>query len=151
MPTQTYTGNLRNIGLSALTGASVEMRVRPEVECFGPNGLISKIPKPIDLDSGGAFSMQLVASGELTPSMGGDTGVDYIIEVSRFEKTLDGSRSFTGVDVWKFTAAAGGGDVGGMAGGSLLAVWIGPPWPSTPLPKGLYIDKTPPNPWGIVS
>jgi hypothetical protein len=98
----------------------------------------------------GAFSITLIPSGELTPTTGSSPGVDYIIEVGRFEEAIDGTY-FAGVDAWKFTAVAGGGNVGGMNGGSLLAVWIGPPWPAAPLPKGLYIDTTPPNDWGIVA
>jgi hypothetical protein len=119
------------------------MRVRPEVEAYGPDGLVSKAPVPVTLNpTTGAFSITLIPSGELTPTTGGSPGVDYIIEVGRFEHAIDGTY-FAGVDVWKFTAVAGGGNVGGMSGGSLLAVWIGPPvgeWPAEPLPKGLYLD-----------
>ncbi|WP_336642345.1 hypothetical protein [Microbacterium sp. MMO-56] len=151
MPTQTYTGNLRNIGLAALTGVELALRVRPEVECFGPNGLVSKVPKPIALGSAGEISVALIPSGDLTPAQGGETGVDYIIELARFEDAIDGSRVLKAVDFWRFTAVAGGGDIGEMAGGSLLAVWVGPPWPPLPSPKGFYIDKTPPNAYGIRS
>jgi hypothetical protein len=151
MSSYTYTGTLTDIGLGALTGQYPVMRVRPEVEAYGPDGLVSKAPVPVTLNpTTGAFSMTLIPSGELTPTGGGSPGVDYIIEVGRFEEAIDGTY-FAGVDAWKFTAVAGGGNVGGMNGGSLLAVWIGPPWPTLPLPKGLYIDTTPPNDWGIVA
>lgn len=151
MVTYTYTGTLADIGLEALTSHGPVMRVRPTVEAFGPDGLISAVPVAVALDPAtGAFSMTLTPSGDLTPTSGGAPGVDYIIEVGRYQSALDGSR-LVGVDAWRFTAVAGGGNVGEMNGGSLLATWIGPPWPAEPLPKGLYIDKTPPNLWGIVA
>lgn len=150
MAAYTYTGTLADIGLGVLTSRMPVMRVRPTVESFGPNGLISAAPVQVSLDPAtGAFSMTLIASGDLTPAAGGAPGVDYIIEVGRFEQAIDGTY-FAGFDIWKFTAVAGGGNVGGMNGGSLLAVWIGPPWPTYPYPAGLYIDTTPPNPWTIV-
>lgn len=151
MSSYNYSGTLTDIGLGPLAGQQPVMRVRPEVEAFGPDGLVSAAPVPVTLNpSTGAFSMTLIPSGELTPATGGPTGVPYVIDVGRFEQSLDGSY-FVGVDVWKFTAVAGGGNVGEMNGGSLLAVWVGPPWPSEPLPAGLYIDKAPPNDWGIVA
>lgn len=93
--------------------------------------------------------MSLIASGDLTPTGGGPTGVDYIIEVGRYELADDLTKVWRGTESWTFTAVAGGGNVGEMNGGSLLSVWIGPPWPAPPLPAGLYIDLTPPNPWGV--
>jgi hypothetical protein len=151
MSSYTYTGTLTDIGLGVLAGSSPVMRVRPAVEAFGPDGIVSAVPVPVAVDPGsGVFSMLLYPSGELRPAMGGAVGVDYVIEVGRFEGTIDGL-VFSSIDVWKFTAAAGGGNVGEMAGGSLLAVWVGPPWPPAPLPAGLYIDITPPNAFGIVS
>jgi len=151
MPTDTYTGTLADIGLGRLTGLSAAMRVRPEEEAFTTEGLISAIPVPVAVDEAtGRFSISLVPSGALTASTSGRSGVDYIIEVGRFEASLDGF-VFHGVDTWKFTATAGGGNVGEMKGGSLFAVWVGPPWPSAPLPRGLYIDTVPPNEWGVRS
>lgn len=154
MSSYTYTGTLTDIGLGVLTGQYPVMRVRPEVEAYGPDGLVSKAPVPVPLDPGnGTFSMNLIPSGELTPTTGGSPGVDYIIEVGRFEQALDGTY-FAGIDAWKFTAVVGGGNIGDMAGGSLLAIWIGPPvaaWPSYPYPPGLYIDPLAPNPWTVVS
>ena len=152
MAVYTYSGRLTDIGLGALVNANPVMRVRPVVEAFGPSGLISQAPVPVTITPAtGAFSMSLIPSGELTPATGGSAGVDYVIEVGRFEEAIDGSAVFAGLDVWRFTAVAGGGNVGDMAGSSLLAVWVGPPWPSSPLPAGLYIDTVSPNPWGIVS
>lgn len=150
MPTYTYTGTLADIGLGVLTPFAPLMWVHPEVEAYGPDGLISAVPVPVTVNpTTGAFSMQLVASGDLTPAAGGSPGVDYIIEVGRFAPAVDGT-FFAGTDVWKFTAVAGGGNVGEMNGGSLLAVWVGPPWPDG-TPAGLYIDMTPPNAWGVRS
>lgn len=146
-----YMGYLSDIGLGILTGSGAELRVRPEVESFGPVGIVSATPVPVPLGATGGFTMSLYPSGELTPSQGGSPGVDYILELARFETAMDGQRVFSALDTWKFTAVAGGGNVGRMQGGSLLAVWLGPPWPSEPLPKGLYIDLTPPNEWTIVS
>lgn len=151
MTSFSYTGTLTDIGLGVLTPVAPVMRVRPVEEAFGPDGLVSEAPVAVAVNPiNGAFSMSLIPSGELTPSRGGPAGVDYIIEVGRFERAIDGTY-FAGLDAWRFTAVAGGGNVGGMNGGSVLAVWLGPPWPPSPLPKGLYIDLTPPNQWGIVS
>lgn len=146
MSSFTYTFTLNDIGLGSIASASPVVRIRPVVEAFGPDGIVSARPRTITLSSG-VGTVTLYPSGELTPANGGKAGVDYIIEVARFEEALDGV-VFEGVDVYRFTAVAGGGNVGDMAGGSLLAVWVGPPWPS-PLQKGLYIDLTPPNDWGI--
>lgn len=151
MSIATYTGTLADIGLGVLTGKNPVMRIRPREEAFSSSGLISAVPKTITPNPAtGAFTVDLVPSGELTGARTGSAGVPYIIEVGRFEETLDGL-VFHGVDVWEFTAVAGGGNVGEMKGGSLLAVWIGPPWPPQPVPPGLYIDMTPPNEWGVRS
>lgn len=148
MPTEQYTGRLADIGLGLLTNVRPVVRVRPESEAFSPDGLISRVAKPVSLTSDGLFTMALVPSGSLTSSVSGTVGVDYILEVGRFEDGVDGER-YHGTDVFKFTAAAGGGNIATMQGGSLLAVWIGPPWPPAPSPRGLYIDTTPPNAWGV--
>lgn len=149
MPTDLYTGTLADIGLGTITSQVPAMRVRPEEEAFTAEGLISAAPVNVTVDPDtGRFAMNLIPSGALTASASGRSGVDYIIEVGRFESTFDGY-TFAGVDYWKFTAVVNGGNVGGMKGGSLLAVWFGPPWPREPLPRGLYIDLTPPNPWGV--
>lgn len=145
-----YTGTLTDIGLGVLTGKYPQMTVRPIVEAFGPDGLVSSVRVAVSLDPAtGAFSMTLIPSGELTPTSGGAAGVDYVIEVGRFDLADDLTSIWVGTDAWRFTAVAGGGNIGGMNGGSLLAVWVGPPWPD-PLRKGLYIDTETPNDWGIV-
>lgn len=153
MSVASYYGKYTDIGLGLIPDAARPgMRVRPVEEAFGPDGLVSARPVDVvsQMTSTGQFIMQLIPSGELKAAASGRIGVDYVIEVGRFEESLDGY-SFSGADVYRFTAVAGGGNVGEMAGGSLLAVWVGPPWPDLPLPDGLYIDKTPPNDWGIRS
>jgi|GEM_PF-3274507 len=142
MPTAAYTGTLTDIGLGSLSAALPEVAVRPKVSAFGPDGLVSDIRVPVTL-VGTAFTMNLVPSGDLIPVDGSLAGVDYIIEVGRFELGDDLQKIWHGTEAWEFTAVAGGGNIGGMQGGSLLAVWIGPPvgqWPSYPYPKGLYLD-----------
>lgn len=148
----TYTGTLTDVAKVPIGGWLPQVAIRPVVEAYGPDGLVSAVPVPVTLDPAtGAFSLQLIPSGELTPTGGGSPGVDYIISVGRFELGADNQTSWVGTDSWRFTAVSGGGNIGEMNGGSLLAVWLGPPWPSTPLPAGLYIDTVPPNAWGIVS
>lgn len=147
MSSYTYTFTLTDIGLGSIAAADPVVRIRPVVEAYGPDGIVSARPREITM-IGTTGTVTLYPSGELTPATGGGSGVDYIIEVARFEEALDGV-VFEGVDVYRFTAAVGGGNIGDMAGGSLLAVWVGPPWPQPPLPKGLYIDTTPPNEWGV--
>lgn len=152
MSSYTYTFSLRDIGLGQLPAAGLVVTVEPEVEAFGPQGLVSARPKPIPLDGSGSASVTLYPSGELTAASSGRTGVRYVIKVGRFEDAIDGT-VFRGLDVFWFVAVAGGGNVGEMSGGSLLAVWIGPPihpWPVAPYPKGLYLDPLPPQPWTVV-
>lgn len=148
MSSYTYTWTLTDIGLGALTAWMPVVTVRPAVSAFGPNGLVSDVRVPVTA-TGGVYAATLIPSGDLTPATGGSPGVDYIIEVGRFELADDLTKIWHGTEAWRFTAAAGGGNVGDMNGGSLLAVWVGPPWPELPSPAGLYIDKNPPNAWGI--
>lgn len=150
MATYTYTGRLTDIGAAPLASVlRVRLRVRPEEEAFGPNGIVSATPVDVPVDPAtGAFQMVLHPSGELK-SKSGRTGVRYILSADRFEETPQGGEWSPGWDIWKFTAVVGGGNIGDMEGASLLAVWIGPPWPQPPLPSGLYIDKAPPNAWGV--
>lgn len=148
MSEYTYTFRLTDIGLGALTAWMPEVAVRPEVSAFGPDGLVSDVRVPIT-EVGGTYSVSLFPSGELTPKTGGSPGVDYIIEVGRFELADDLTKIWHGTEAWKFTAVAGGGNVGEMNGGSLLAVWVGPPWPQLPSPAGLYIESVSPNRWGV--
>lgn len=148
-----YTWKLTDIRADALTPWFPVVRVRPEVEAFGPDGLVSEVPVVVNPDMYGTYTVSLFASGDLTPAVGGGSGVDYVIEVGRFDESIDGHR-FSGTDLYRFTAAAGGGAVAQMQGGSTLAVWVGPPigeWPQPPLPKGMYIDPTGMCPWGVVS
>lgn len=153
MSTAVYAGWLTDIGADALASVlRVRLRVRPEEEAFGLNGIVSAAPVDVPVNpSTGAFSMKLTPSGELT-GRSGKAGIKYILSVDRFEETPEGGEWLAGWDLWEFVAVAGGGNIGGMAGGSLLAVWVGPPWPSSVNgpPKGLYIDTLPPNDWGIV-
>lgn len=152
MAVYTYTGQLTDIARVPIGGWMPEMAVRPVVEAYAPSGLVSAVPVPITVNpTTGAFSVSLIPSGELTPTGGGSPGVDYIISVGRFELGDDNKTFWAGTDSWRFTAVAGGGNIGEMNGASLLAVWLGPPWPLPPLPAGLYIDSAPPNEWGIVS
>jgi hypothetical protein len=139
----TYSGTLSDVTDVPIGAWFPAAAIRPAVEAYGPDGLVSKVPVPIPLDPSGAFSVQLIPSGELTPTGGGSPGVDYIIGVGRFDLGADNKTSWVGTDSWQFAAVAGGGNIGEMNGGSLLAVWFGPPvdeWPAEPLPKGVYID-----------
>lgn len=151
MSTAEYTGTLKTIGAERLDEVlRIRLRVRPKEEAFGPNGIISAAPIDVPVvGENAAFVMTLIPSGELV-GRSGVAGVNYVLSVDRFEEDGAGNEWLDGWDLWEFTAVAGGGNVGEMNGGSLLAVWIGPPWPSQPLPKGLYIDTLPPNDWGIV-
>lgn len=149
---ETYTATLTDIGLGVLTAYHPEMTVRPEERAFGPGGLVADVRVPVSLNpTTGAFSMSLIPSGDLTNARTGQGGVPYVIEVGRFELAEDLTKVWHGTEAWRFTAVAGGGNIGEMSGGSLLAVWIGPPWPSAPLPKGLYIDTAGNNDWGVRS
>lgn len=149
--TYTYGATLTDIGLGLLNDRLPEITVRPEVESFGPDGIVSGVRVPVTRDPAtGTFFMNLIPSGDLTPVAGGTPGVDYILEVGRFDLADDLTKIWHGTEAWRFTAVAGGGNIGEMNGGSMLALWIGPPWPAQQ-PKGLYIDTLPPNDWGIVT
>lgn len=155
MTLYTYTGLLTDVAKVPIGGWFPQMAIRPVVEAYGPDGLVSAVPVPITvLNVDGSFSVQLIPSGELTPTGGGSPGVDYIISVGRFDLGDDNKTTWTSTDSWQFTAAAGGGNIGEMNGASLLAMWFGPPmgeWPSAPYPAGVYIDPIAPNPWTVVS
>lgn len=156
MSLYTYTGKLSDVVATPIGGWFPAMAVRPVVEAYGPDGLVSKVPVPIAVDPLGNFIVQLIPSGELTPTGGGSAGVDYIISVGRFDLGDDNQTSWRGTDSWRFTAVAGGGNVGEMNGGSILAVWAGPPWPAgsdkrETAPKGFYIDEGDENAYGIVT
>lgn len=152
MSTAEYTGTLKDITAERLADVlRVRLRVRPKEEAFGPEGIVSAAPVDVAVVGlNGAFVMTLIPSGELV-GKSGRAGVNYVLSVDRFEETSEGGEWLAGWDLWEFTAVAGGGNIGDMKGGSLLAVWIGPPWPSAPLPIGLYIDEESPNEWGIVA
>lgn len=148
MVTYAYTGTLTDIGLGNLGGWLPEMTVRPKVSAYGPDGLVSDIRVPVTL-AGDAFTMNLIPSGELTPVGGGAPGVNYVIEVGRYELADDLTKIWHGTEAWEFTAVVGGGNIGEMNGGSLLAFFIGPPWPSLPSPRGMYFELTTPNRIGL--
>lgn len=147
-----YIGSLLDIGLGNLGAWLPEMTVRPKVSAFSPDGLVSDVRVPVALN-GGYFSMNLTPSGDLTPATGGSPGVDYVIEVGRYELGDDLVKIWHGTEAWEFTAVAGGGNIGGMNGGSLLAIWPGPPlgqWPDPPYPSGFYFDPITGD-WMVVS
>ena len=144
MGTQTYTSRLTDLSEAPLSAWYPQLRISPEEEAFGPAGLVSERYREVPVDPGsGAFSVALIPSGELT-GRSGKAGVDYIIQA----RLLGEHHSW--LDLWRFTAVAGGGPIHEMQGGSLLAIWVGPPWPAYPLPKGFYFDTTGENPYGIV-
>lgn len=140
MSSYTYTWTLTDIGLGALTAWMPVVTVRPAVSAFGPNGLVSDVRVPVTA-TGGVYSATLIPSGELTPASGGSTGVDYIIEVGRFELADDLTKIWHGTEAWQFTATVGGGSVADMTGRPLEGnvPWgFGPPPPT--LTRGLYYD-----------
>lgn len=114
MPTATYTGTLADIGLEPLTRWRPEVWVVPTSAAFGPEGLVSKVPVPVTLDPvTNAFVLHLVPSLDLTPVRGAGR-VDYDIVVSRFEESFNGVIRRAAKDVFRFTAAPGGGRVSEM-------------------------------------
>lgn len=142
MNSYSFTGTLTDIGLGALTEQFPVMTVRPEVSAFGPDGLVSDVRVPVGL-VGDAFSMDLVASAELTPVSGGRSGVLYVIEVGRFDLADDLTKVWHGTEQWRFTAVLGGGNVGQMP--NVRPEWnvpwgFGPP-PAT-VTTGLYYDAS---------
>ncbi len=152
MPTKPYYGTLADLGLGAISGLRPVMRIRPSEAAFDARdgALVSAVGNEVAIAPiTGRFDIDLVPSADLTGSVSGVVGVDYVIEIARFENTVTGEK-FHGTDLYRFTAVANGGNVAKMQGGSLLAVWVGPPWPDLPSPAGFYIDTTPPNPYGVV-
>jgi hypothetical protein len=140
MVTYAYTGALTDIGLGNLGGWQPEMTVRPKVSAFGPDGLVSDVRVPVAL-AAGAFTMNLIPSGDLTPVAGGTAGVPYVVEVGRFELAEDLQKIWHGTETWEFTAVDGGGNVGDMtdfaAAPNSVLVSLDPPPPGY---KGWYLN-----------
>lgn len=141
MSTAIYTGNVNVLGSTPLTSFSPKLTIRPEVEAFGPSGVVSQKRRPItvNLDTG-VFEVPLFPSSELRGSDGRD-GVKYVLELALFDDTFDESRRIVQHDVWVFTAIAGGGNIHEMGAPPPNALIVGPPWPAVPRP-GAYFDVT---------
>ena len=139
MSVATYTGSLNVLGHELLSEWSPRLTVRPEVEAFGPSGIISSKYRTIPVDAEtGDFSVTLFPSTELTGS-DNRTGVKYILELQMFGESVDGTAIILHQDVWIFTAIFGGGNIRDMGSAPPVALISGPPWPATPQP-GTYFD-----------
>lgn len=139
MSTALYYGNMNALGYQPLSAWSPRLTVRPEVEAFGPAGLISGKPRTISVDEEtDAFEVRLVPSSEMTGA-DGRIGVRYVLELALFDTTFDGKQELVRHDIWIFTAIAGGGPIRDMGDAPPIGFFVGPPWPSSPRP-GTYFD-----------
>lgn len=135
MAAYTYTGTLTDIGVQVLTSRYPRLTVRPEHGVWGLDGVVSSARRTVTVNPAtGAFTMTLVASADLTPP------AKYVLEVVLFDQAADGT-PIAGWDAWTFTAVAGGGNIADMADAPATRLFIGPPWPATPIP-GAYFDTT---------
>jgi hypothetical protein len=131
---------LTDIGVHVLADRRPFLSVRPEAECFGPDGLVSDARVPVTVEPGGVFNMQLIPSHELR-ALRGSVGVRYVLELALFDRTVSGADWFSGANQWLFTARPGGGPVAGMGEALPIDLYIGPPWPAAGTP-GVYFDVT---------
>lgn len=139
----TYTGTLKDMGLSVpnVVNFTPRLSVRPEVEAWGPDGLIVSKRKLVDVNvSTGAISMELTPSHQLVGN-DGRVGVKYVIDLSLFNESADGTKVPRLKDWWRFNALPGGGDIAGMGDGPPVALYIGPPWPAQPV-AGAFFDPS---------
>jgi hypothetical protein len=140
MSTALYYGNMNALGYQPLSRWSPRLTVRPEVEAFGPAGLISSKPRSISVDpETDYFEVRLVPSSEMTGT-DGRIGVKYVLELALFEEEgIDGFHPPVRNDIWVFTAFAGGGPIRDMGKAPAIGFFVGPPWPASPRP-GTYFD-----------
>lgn len=137
--TAVYFANMNALGYQPLSAWSPRLTVRPEVEAFGPAGLISSKPRTISVDpETDYFEVTLVPSSEMTGT-DGRIGVKYVLELALFDTTIDGSDALVRHDIWVFTAFAGGGPIRDMGQAPPIGFFVGPPWPGSPRP-GTYFD-----------
>lgn len=132
MATYTYTGRLTDLGESPFPGASPRLWVAPENEGsfdpFTPAGPGASRRIPIQLGDDGAFSVDLVASVDLSPP------TRYLLRCDWFTTSEAGSEVLAGWSEWRFTALIGGGPISTMPDGVFTRVWysITPPPVSRP-------------------
>jgi len=139
MSTATYTVKLVDIGVHVLGDWMPRLTIRPEIEATRPGVLVASKRMPVVVSgSDGSISVTLIPSNELVGA-DGRVGVKYLIDVAFFDEAWDGRSRLVEHNQWKFTAAPGGGDIATMGDGPSLALYVGPPWPSSPLP-GTYFE-----------
>lgn len=140
MSTASYFSNLAVLGRgsTSLSDLGRRLTVRPEVEAYGPSGIVSSRRRGVVLDDAtGDFSVTLFPSPELRGVDGRD-GVNYILELALFEEALDDA-TWTVHDTWVFTAIVGGGDIKNMGPYPSNNLIEGPPWPEG-MPPGAYFE-----------
>ncbi|MBO3663743.1 hypothetical protein [Microbacterium stercoris] len=139
MATYTYLGTLTDVGVHGLADFMPRLTVRPEVEAWGPDGLVTdqRVVVPV---TGTTFSMELIPSSELVGT-NGKVGVQYILEVVLYGETASGGRWRVWQNEWRFSALPGGGAITRMGDVPALGFYVGPNWPATPLP-GAYYDPS---------
>lgn len=131
MAKYSYTGRLTDFSETPFPGAIPELVVRPEREAFGTTGLLASRDIRVTVDSTGTFSVDLVASVDMSPASG------YVLVCN----WLDAGGVARGWSEWKFNAVIGGGPIKDSVSAP-ASVWIvGPPWPAEPIKGAFYFDK----------
>ncbi|MGK9222078.1 MULTISPECIES: hypothetical protein [unclassified Microbacterium] len=109
-----YTGSLTDIGVNDLGDYEPRLRVSPEEEAFGPDGLVSAQAVPVTVNADGTFQISLVASTDLVGAATRRSPVRHVLELALFQESFDGAKVLHRRDQWAFVAAVGGGHIGDM-------------------------------------
>lgn len=112
MAVYSYTGKLADFGDTPFPSAKPRLWVSAEHAATSGGSVHALKRVPISVAANGTFSVQLVASADLTP-------------VSRYilrSEWLDGD-TVIGWTEWKFTALIGGGSIANMPDGEITNVW----------------------------
>lgn len=128
MTVYTYTGKLADFGDTAFPNAKPRLWVEAEHAAMSGGSVLALKRVPITVAANGTFSVQLVASADLTP-------------VSRYRlraEWLDGD-TVVGWTDWIFTALIGGGPIANMPDGQITNVWYSRSNPPVQRPGIIWI------------
>lgn len=118
MATYTYTGRLTDFGEKPFLTATPKLWVEPEHPAFSDTGPAVARRILITVASNGSFSVDLVASADLTPN------TRYRLRCEWLDSGV-----LAGWTEWIFTALIGGGSIADMPDSVITNVWyaVSPP------------------------
>ncbi|AQY01614.1 hypothetical protein [Microbacterium foliorum] len=107
-----YTGKLTDFREAPIMTAFPRLWVQPARDAFSPTGPSAAKRVPVTLESDGTFSVNLVASIDMTPPTAYSLRCDW----------FDSDDALRGWSEWAFTAQPGGGPISTMPN-KLTRVW----------------------------